>query len=318
MVNFEDVVSAGKQIGPYIKKTPLIENYFLSSKFNTEIIFKPENLQLTGSFKIRGALNKILSLTEDEKKSGIITASSGNHALGVAYGAKLCGIKAIVVMPENARKTKIELVKKLGAEVVLYGETPVQRYEKVSEIIRERGCTLVHSCNDSKIIAGHGTLGLEITEEAGDADTVIVPLGAGALVSGIGCAVKKNNSSIRVIGVETEAIPRFTASMKAGRPVDVPFSHTIADGLKMTKTFPLLYEMTEKYVDDIVCVSDDSIRQAFREILLHGKLLAEPSGAIGLACIISGKINLKKGKKNIIVLSGGNTDSDNVRDLLSD
>ena len=316
MISYKDITEAQNQIKPYINRRPLIFSSSLSIKLNSGIYFKPENLQLTGSFKIRGALNKILSLTAEEKKRGIITASSGNHALGVAYGAKLCGLKSIIVMPENAQKTKIESVKALGSEVFLYGETPVQRYEKVYKIQKEKGCTIVHSCDDPKVIAGQGTVGFEIIEESGDIDTVIVPLGAGALAAGIGCAVKNHNPEIRVIGVETEAIPRFTVSRKNKAPTEVPFNPTIADGLKMTRTFPELYQMAEKYVDDVINVSDKFILEACREIILNGKMLVEPSGAIGLAGILSGKINLKDNKKNIIVLSGGNIDADKLCEII--
>ena len=170
--------------------------------------------------------------------------------------------------------------------------------KKLYQIQKEKGCILIHSCDDPMVIAGQGTIGLEIIQEAEDIDTVIVPLGAGALVSGIGCAVKKYNKKIRVIGVETEAIPRFTVSRQEGKPTEVPFNPTIADGLKMTRTFPQLFEMTEKYVDEIISVSDDFIRQACREIILNGKLIVEPSAAIGLAGILSGKIKCKKGQKN--------------------
>ncbi len=308
MTGVDDIINAEKQISPYINFQPLIYSSYFSEKFNSKIFFKPENLQVTGSFKIRGALNKILSLNESEKKSGIITASSGNHALGVAFGAKLTGTKAVVVMPENAQKAKIEGVKILGADVVLFGQTPVERYEKVFQLQNEFGYTLIHSCDDSKVIAGQGTIGLEIMKDLNNADSVIVPLGAGALLAGIACAVKNYNPKIRVIGVEPDAIPRFTVSRKANKPQDVPYNPTIADGLRMTRTYPQLYEMIEKYVDEIISVSEEFIKQAAREVILNGRLVVEPSGSIGLAAILSCRLKLKMRRKNVIVLSGGNID----------
>ena len=317
MISYKDITEAQNQIKPYITRPPLLYSSSLSIKLNSEIYFKPENLQVTGSFKIRGALNKILSLTDNEKKSGIITASSGNHAQGVACGAQLCGIKSTIVMPENAQKTKIDAVKAFGSQVVLYGETPDQRYEKVYQIQKEKGFTLVHSCNDPKVVAGQGTVGLEIINDMKDADTVIVPLGAGALIAGIGCAVKKINPEIRVIGVEPEAVPRFSASRLKGMPVDVPFKQTIADGLKMTRTFPGLYEMAENYVDEVISVSDDFIKQACIEIVFSGKMIVEPSAAVGIAGIMSGKVQVKKGRKTVVVISGGNIDADKLCEMIN-
>ncbi len=312
MVGFKDIVAAQKKISPYIDFCPLIYSSYFSRKFKSSIFLKPENLQLTGSFKIRGALNKILTLTDKEKETGIITASSGNHALGTAYGAKLTNTRAVIVMPENARKIKINGVKDLGAEVILAGETPAERYEIVYQLQKENGYTLIHSCDDPEVIAGHGTIGLEILKEMENTDTITVPLGAGALASGIACAVKALHPEIRIIGVETDAIPRFTVSRKNGCPGEVAFKPTIADGLKMTRAYPQLYEMMQKYVDDVVSVPEEFIIQATGEILMNGKLAAEPSAVVGLAAVLSGRLKFKQSSTNIIVISGGNIDAETL------
>lgn len=316
MITIKEIIKAQKNIVPYINQTPLIYNDFFTNRFNSRIYFKPENLQLTGSFKIRGALNKILSLTDEEKQKGIITASSGNHALGVSYGAKLTNTRATIIMPENAQQTKVNGVRALGADIIQHGFTATERYDKVYEIQADKGCTLVHSSNDPKVIAGQGTIGLEITKELEDVNTIIVPLGAGALLAGIACAAKELNPGIRVIGVETEAIQRFSISRSIGKPVEVPFKSTIADGLMMTKTFPQIYEMIQTYVDDIITVSDEYIKQAIKEITFRTKLVVEPSAAIGLAAILSGKLQLNNDEKNVIVLTGGNIDPDRFKSFL--
>jgi len=284
----------------------------LDEKLNCQVYFKPECLQVTGSFKLRGATNKILSLSDEDRNKGIIASSSGNHAQGVAYAAKKLGVKATLVLPVNAPKSKIEGTQALGAEVVLHGYDSIQRYAKLYEIQAEKGYTLVHSYNDPQLIAGQGTVGYEIIEDLPDVDVVVVPLGGGGVLAGVAVAIKESNPNAYVIGVEPEAIPRYSESRKAGKPVEVPMQDTLADGLMITKTGDNTYPLIEKYVDEIVSVSDDFIYPALCEILFKTKLLVEPSAAIGVAAALAGKFSFKPEQKVCFLLTGGNIDPDRL------
>lgn len=316
MINLNDIYDARKRLNPHINKTVPIYSDYLSDKYGGEIYFKPENLQITGSFKVRGALNTILCLTKESRDKGVITASSGNNALAVSYGAKLTGIKATVVMPIGASQTKANGVIALGGNIIEYGLSAMERYEKVYEIVENEGCTVVHSCHDDRVIAGHGTIGLELLDELEDINTIVVPLGAGALLAGIACAIKEINTKIKLVGVEPAAVPRFTKSFEANKPVEVEFKETIADGLRMTKTYDIFYEMFQKYVNEVIAVTDDYIAEATKEIILGGKLLVEPSAAIGLASVISGQLDIKQTGKTVFVLTGGNIDKDRLMKYL--
>ena len=281
-----------------------------------EVYFKPENLQITGSFKIRGATNKILSLSEEDRAKGIIASSSGNHAQGVAYAAKMLGIKATLVLPENAPQSKIDGTKALGAEVILHGFDSIQRYKKLYEIQDEKGYTLVHSYNDPELIAGQGTSGLEIAQDMPDVDTVVVPLGGGGLLAGVAAALKESRPSVRIVAVEPAGIQRYAESRKAGHPVEVPMGETLADGLMITKTGEFNYPLIDKYVDEIVPASDEFIKKALLEIIFKGKLLVEPSAAVGLAAALEGTFKVKPGEKICFFLSGGNIDPDKLASFL--
>jgi len=316
-VKLEDVKEASERISPFIRHTPLLRGDKLDEIINCQVYLKTESLQITGSFKIRGATNKILTLSKEEKEKGIIASSSGNHAQGVAYAANKLGIKATLVLPENAPLVKIEGTKALGAEVVLHGFDSIERYKKLYEIMDEKGYTLVHSYDDPKLIAGQGTVGLEIMEDADNLDTVVVPLGGGGLLAGVAVAIKEINPDIRVIGVEPEAIPRYSESRKSGKPVIVPMQNTIADGLMITKTGENTYPIIDKYVDEIVTVSDEFIYKALLEVVIKSKLVVEPSAVIGIAAAIAGKFNYKKNENVCFVLSGGNIDLKTMLKFLS-
>ena len=277
IIGRDDIKTAAGRISGRVRRTPVLRGDKLDALFGAEVYFKPENLQLTGSFKIRGAMNKILSLSDEERAKGIIASSSGNHAQGVAYAAKMLGIKATLVLPENAPKSKIEGTRALGAEVVLHGFDSIQRYKKLYEIKAEKGYTLVHSFNDPELIAGQGTSGLEIIEDIPDVDTVVVPLGGGGLLAGVATAIKETRSSVRIVAVEPESIQRYAESRKAGKPVEVPMGATLADGLMITMTGEHTYPLIDKYVDEIVPASDEFIRKALMEIVFKSKLLVEPS-----------------------------------------
>lgn len=316
IVGLSDIQKAAERIAGKVRHTPLLRGDKLDSLVGAEVYFKPENLQITGSFKIRGATNKILSLSEEDRAKGIIASSSGNHAQGVAYAAKMLGIKATLVLPENAPQSKIEGTKALGAEVILYGFDSIQRYKKLYEIQDEKGYTLVHSYNDPELIAGQGTSGLEIAQDFPDVDTVVVPLGGGGLLAGVAAALKESRPSVRVIGVEPAGIQRYAESRKAGHPVEVSMGETLADGLMITKTGEFNYPLIDKYVDEIVPASDEFIKKALLEIIFKGKLLVEPSAAIGLAAALEGTFKVKPGEKICFFLSGGNIDPDKLASFL--
>lgn len=317
IVGLKDIEKAAERIAGRVHRTPILRGEKLDALFGAEVYFKPENLQRTGSFKIRGATNKILSLSDEERAKGIIASSSGNHAQGVAYAAKALGIKATLVLPENAPKAKIEGTKSLGADVVLYGFDSVQRYKKLYEIKAEKGYTLVHSFDDAELIAGQGTSGLEIMKDLPDVDTVVVPLGGGGLLAGVAAAVKESNPKTRVVGVEPATIQRYAESRKAGKPVEVPMGETLADGLMLTKTGEHNYPLIDKYVDEIVPASDDFIVKALMEIVFKSKLLIEPSAAVGLAAALEGNFTVRKGEKVCFFLSGGNIDPEKLVDFIA-
>jgi threonine dehydratase len=317
IVNIGDVKNARERIGEKVRHTPLLRADKLDSSVDAQVWLKPENLQITGSFKIRGAMNKILTLTDEERAKGIIASSSGNHAQGVAYSSKMLGVKAILVLPENAPQTKIEGTRSLGAEVVLYGFDSVQRYKKLYELKDQHGYTLVHSYNDPELIAGQGTSGLEIIEDLPDADTVVVPLGGGGLLAGVAVALKESNPKVRVVGVEPEHIARYSESRKAGKPVVVEMGPTLADGLMITQTGEHNMPLIDKYVDEIVTASDPFIRKALEALIFKGKTLVEPSAAIGLAAALEGTFKVRKGEKICFYLSGGNIDPDKLVSLIA-
>ena len=316
IVGLSDIQKAAERIAGKVRHTPILRGDKLDSLLGAEVYFKPENLQITGSFKIRGATNKILSLSEEDRAKGIIASSSGNHAQGVAYAAKMLGIKATLILPENAPQSKIEGTKALGAEVILYGFDSIQRYKKLYEIQDEKGYTLVHSYNDPELIAGQGTSGLEIAQDFPDVDTVVVPLGGGGLLAGVAAALKESRPSVRVIGVEPAGIQRYAESRKAGHPVEVSMGETLADGLMITKTGEFNYPLIDKYVDEIVPASDEFIKKALLEIIFKGKLLVEPSAAIGLAAALEGTFKVNPGEKICFFLSGGNIDPEKLASFL--
>ena len=286
-VKLSDIEAASERLHPYVKHTPLLRSEALDEVLGCEVYFKPECLQLTGSFKIRGASNKILTMTDEEKEKGIIASSSGNHALGVAYAAKMLGIKATLVLPTNAPPVKVDNAKKLGAEVIQHGFVSI----------------------------GQGTVGYEIMQDLKDVDTVVVPLGGGGVLAGVATAVKSINPKCRVIGAEPERIPRYSESRKQGKPVTVELKDTLADGLMITTTGTNTYPLIEEYVDEIVPVPEYAIAKALNYIVYKAKVVVEPSAAIGVAALISGGFKVKPGEKVCFVLTGGNIDPKKLIDL---
>lgn len=304
----DDIKKASARLAPYVKHTPLLRTEKLDDVLGCTSYLKPECLQLTGSFKIRGATNKILTLSDEDRAKGIIASSSGNHALGVSYAAHMLGIKATIVLPTNAPQVKVDGTRALGAEVVQYGYGSIERYKKLYEIVAEKGYTVVHSYNDPMLMAGQGTVGYELISDLSDVDTVIVPLGGGGLMSGVAVAIKETNPKVRVIGAEPAQIPRYYASRQAGKPTEVEMKPTVADGLMICVTGSNTYPIIEKYVDEVVPVEDEYIVKALREIVLKGKVVVEASAAIGVGAVLSGKVKVRKDEKVAFVLSGGNID----------
>ena len=313
MLTLESIFQAQNRLRPYVLHTPLLRLPSLDALLGCQAYVKAECMQLTHSFKIRGALNRILQLTPEERAKGVVTASSGNHGRGVAYGAKMLGIQATVVIPEHAPAIKIQAVRDLGANVILCEKS--QRFAIAERMRDEQGLCYVPPFNDYDVMAGQGTIALEIFEDLPDPDGVVVPLGGGGLTSGIATAVKGIRPETRVVACEPDRIPRFTVILKEGRPIEVPQADTIADGVATLcpgdKTFPLVRDK----VDQVIDVPEDALLPAMKLLLTEGKVLAEPSSTIGLAAIQSGKLAFKPEDKVVFILSGGNVDFSLVQGL---
>ena len=273
------------------------------------LFLKPENQQPIGAFKLRGAYNKIASLSEADRKRGVISYSSGNHAQGVAYAARALKVKAVIVMPNNAPAIKREATAKLGAEIVLVGPDSDERKNKAEELAAQHGYIIVPPYNDEKIIAGQGTIGLEILEDLPEVETVFAPVGGGGLISGVAAAIKLTRPEIQVIGVEPELAADAQASLRAGKIVQFPaeqVSRTIADGLRTQSVGPINFEHMQCFVDAIVTVSEDEIYQALKLLAANPDTIAEPSGAVATAGFLFRSDQLPKTKLNVAIISGGN------------
>lgn len=274
-----------------------------------KLYLKPENQQPIGAFKLRGAYNKIASLTDEERRRGVISYSSGNHAQGVAYAARALGTKAVIVMPNNAPAIKREATAALGAEIVLVGPGSDERMAKAQELAKQHGYAMVPPYNDEKIIAGQGTMGLEILEDLPEVETVLVPVGGGGMISGIATAIKLSQPAVKVIGVEPELAADAQASLRSGRLAQFTadqVTRTLADGLRTQSIGAINFEHIRKYVDDIVTVSEDEIREAMRRLAADPKTVAEPSGAVAVAGFLFHRDQLPKTKVNVAIISGGN------------
>ncbi len=285
-----------------------------------KLFLKPENQQPIGAFKLRGAYNKIASLTQAERDRGVITYSSGNHGQGVAYAARALGVKAVIVMPRNAPPIKLEATTALGAEILLVGPGSAERQARAEELAAERGYVIVPPYNDEKIIAGQGTIGLEILEDMPEVETVFVPVGGGGMISGVSAAIKLSGSKTRVIGVEPELAADAQASFRSGKIVEFAAekaSSTIADGLRTQSIGAINFEHIRKYVDDIVTVSEKEIREAVQRLASNKGTLAEPSGAVALAGFLFRTDQLPKTKLNVAVISGGNIDPAMLREIMA-
>lgn len=300
-----EFMEARERLGTVIEKTKLIHSTVFSEESGNDIYIKPENLQKTGSFKIRGAYNRIAKLTEEEKSRGVIAASAGNHAQGVAFGAQKLGIKAVIVMPKHTPLIKVEATRKYGAEVILHGDVYDDAYNKAKELQAEYGYTFVHPFDDEDVIEGQGTIALEVLEELPDAEIILVPIGGGGLISGVAAAAKMKNPQIKIIGVEPEGAASAVAALENNEVVELKEAVTIADGTAVKKIGNTTFDYIKKYVDEIVTVSDYELMEAFLLLVEKHKIVAENSGILSVAGLK--KLNVK-GKKIISILSGGNID----------
>ena len=297
-----DFIEARERLGTVIEKTKLIHSNIFSDETGNDVYIKPENLQKTGSFKLRGAYNKIAKLTEEEKAKGVIAASAGNHAQGVAFGAQKLGIKSVIVMPKHTPLIKVEATRKFGAEVILAGDVYDEAYTYARELQEKEGYIFIHPFDDEDVIEGQGTIALEVLEEVPEADIIMVPVGGGGLISGVASAAKLKNPQIKIIGVEPEGAASAIAALKNGHVVELEEANTIADGTAVKRIGDTTFEYIKKYVDDIVTVSDYELMEAFLLLVEKHKIVAENSGILSVA-------GLKKQKKKIIsILSGGNID----------
>ena len=308
MVNLKKIQEAQSRIESVVLHTPLAYAPYLSELTGINIYLKKENLQITGAFKIRGAYNKIASLTQEERDHGVVAASAGNHAQGVALSASLFQTKAVIVMPESTPLTKVNGVKHYGAEVILAGSNYDEAYAYALEYGKTNKLTFVHPFEDEAVIAGQGTVGLEILQQCKDLDAVIVPIGGGGLIAGIATAIKETNPNIKVIGVSASGAPAFKESYALKKPIDSKSVRTIADGIAVRDTSPVTLEYALKEVDQVLSVDDEEIASAILYLLEKQKLVVEGAGSVGVAALLHHKLDELKGKNVAVVLSGGNMD----------
>lgn len=305
MLTLDRIYQASYALKNVIRRTDLINAPHINPESN--IYLKPENLQVTGSFKVRGACFKISQLTEDEKARGVVACSAGNHAQGVALAATTQGIKSLICLPDNAPISKVESTKWYGADVCLVEGVYDDAYQKALQLRDEKGYTFVHPFDDEDVIAGQGTIGLELLEQLPDVEAVIVPIGGGGLISGVAFAIKNLNPNIKVYGVQASGAPSMVASIEHHKIEKLGFVRTIADGIAVKEPGEHTFEYCQKYVDDIVTVNDDEISTAILALIERHKMIAEGAGAVAVAAAMFNKVPIK-GKKTICLVSGGNID----------
>ena len=304
-MKLQDFTTAREHLQKVLLPTHLIYSPIFSEESGNQIYIKPENLQKTGAFKIRGAYNKINKLTEEEKKRGVIASSAGNHAQGVAYAARELGIKAVIVMPKTTPLIKVQSTKKYGAEVVLYGDVYDDAYQKAKELEAQEGYVFVHPFDDIDVLEGQGTIALEILEEMPDAEVIVVPIGGGGLISGIAAAAKMIKPDIKIIGVEPSGAASATEALKKNKVITLPEANTIADGTAVKRIGDLTFNCIKQYVDEVVTVDDYELTEAFLLLAEKYKIIAENSGILPLAAL---KKLTERDKKVVPVVSGGNID----------
>jgi threonine dehydratase len=307
MIGLSDIQAALGRIRDAIRVSPCTDSEAFSALTNNSVFLKLDNQQRTGAFKERGALNKLLTLTQTELARGVIAASAGNHAQGVAYHAGRQGVRARIVMPLTTPLTKVSSTRAYGADVVLHGANYDEAYEKAVAQSRQEGFTLVHAFDDDAVIAGQGTLGLEILQQHPDIEAIVAPIGGGGLIGGIACAVKETNPAVRVFGVQPARIPSMKLAVAEGRPVTLNPAKTIADGIAVRRAGERTLPLVQKYVDEIVTVEEEEIANAILLLLEREKTLAEGAGAAAIAALLNHKLPLK-GKRIAVLVCGGNID----------
>jgi threonine dehydratase len=318
MITLEDVRLAQQRVRGVALRTPLVP-----CPRGTEdrlLYFKAENLQPTGAFKLRGAYNKVSSLSPEERRRGVVAHSSGNHAQAVAYAARALDVRAVIVMPRNAPRVKTDATAAFGAEIVFVGDDSAERVRKAEELAAEHGYVPVPHYDDETLISGQGTVGLEILEDLPDVETVLVPVSGGGLISGVAAAIKLSRPEVRVIGVEPELAADARESLKTGKLVELPaeqVARTIADGLRVRKLGRAPFEHVRAFVDDIITVTEDEILDAMRRMALRARLVAEPSGAVTFAAYLFHRDELPATRLNVAVVSGGNVEPSFLSEVLA-
>jgi threonine dehydratase len=319
MVTLKKIRQAQKTIASYAKPTPLIRSKFLSELCSDDVFLKLENQQVTHSFKIRGVINKLLTLSPEEKARGVVTASAGNHGQAVAFGAQKLGFSAKIVMPTNTPKIKVDGIKQYGADLLLFGETYSEAERKAKEIATQEGRLYISPYNDELIVVGHGTVGLEILKALPNVDVVIVPVGGGGLISGISIAVKSQRPNVQVIGVQSEASPIMFESLKAGKIVP-PHRHepyTVAEGLSGgIENGSITFTIAQQYVDEVMLVREESIRHAVYLLWKNEKQVVEGSGVAGVAMLLENNDSFT-GQTVAVVITGGNIDDSLFKSILA-
>jgi threonine dehydratase len=318
MIGLGDIGEARRRLRGVALRTPLVP--CPHGRPGRALYFKPESLQPTGAFKLRGAYNKIFSLSPEERRRGVIAHSSGNHAQAVAYAARALGTRAVIVMPRNAPRVKLEATAVLGAEVVPVGADSGERVRRAGELAAEHGYVPVPPYDDEILIAGQGTIGPEILEDLPEVETVLVPVSGGGLISGIAAAIKLSRPDVRVIGVEPELAADARASMKSGRLVEFPaeqVGRTVADGLRVRRLGETPFEHVRAFVDDIVAVAEEEIIEAMRRLALRVRLVAEPSGAVTFAAYLFHRDELSASRRTVAVISGGNVEPRLLAEVLA-
>jgi len=305
-ITFEDVAAARIRGEGVVLETPTLPSSSFSRLTDSEIWLKAENLQRTGSFKIRGAMNAIATIPKGERAAGVVAASAGNHAQGVALAAAELGVSATVFMPVSAAIPKVEATRAYGAEVRLVGANLAESTDQALAFHATTGAAFIHPYDDPRIVAGQGTLGLELLEQVPDLDTVLVPVGGGGLIAGMAIAMKHLEPHVRIVGVQSAAVPAYVQARRTGNPLEIPWQPTVADGIAVSRPSAMCFEIIEDLVDDLVTVQDHEATEAVALLLERAKYLVEPSGAVGVAALLHGTVG--DTGTTVVVLSGGNVD----------
>jgi threonine dehydratase len=316
MVEYSDVLAARERVSDAVRRTPVFTATRLGAQAGIELHLKAESLQKTGSFKVRGALNRLRGMSADELARGVVTVSAGNHAQGLAWAAQMVGTRCTVVMTSKASPTKIAATRGYGADVMLIDGPIQEAFATAARLEREQNLINVHGFDDPWIISGQGTVGLEILEQVPSVDVIVCPVGGGGLISGVAVAAKSGDRPVRVYGIEPEGASAMRQSWDAGEAVQLQSVNTIADGLAPPMAGKITYALTRQYVDDIILLNDDEIVAGLKAVMTNAKLYVEPSGAAATAALLAGKVPVKRGETVVSIVSGGNFDLDRLKSIL--